>query len=102
MFAPSQAALDEAKDMIAKWLSKERVPELEFGAIYTAKLVEIRDIGVMVTLYPNMPPALLHNVQLDQRKVSHYFIYMDIVDFMFYFDFNLYYVMIFIAFIKGP
>ncbi|KAJ8976536.1 hypothetical protein NQ317_017943 [Molorchus minor] len=25
----------------------------------------------MVSLYSGMPPALLHNSQLDQRKVSH-------------------------------
>ncbi|KAF8773605.1 Polyribonucleotide nucleotidyltransferase 1 like protein [Argiope bruennichi] len=49
----------------------QAAPELVFGAIYTAKIVEIRDIGVMVTLYPNMKPALLHNSQLDQRKIQH-------------------------------
>jgi polyribonucleotide nucleotidyltransferase len=52
-------------------MEKERAPDLEFGGIYTSKIVEIRDIGVMVTLYPSMPPALLHNSQLDQRKVAH-------------------------------
>lgn len=69
LFAPSQAALDEAKEQIEKLMVKERIPELEFGAIYTALITEIKDIGVMVTLYPNMPPTLLHNSQLDQRKV---------------------------------
>lgn len=43
--------------------------QLEFGAIYKAKVVELREIGVMVTLYPSMQPALIHNSQLDQRKV---------------------------------
>lgn len=71
IFAPSKSAMDEAKEMIQKLLDKERVPELDFGGIYTAKIVEIRDIGVMVTLYPSMPPALLHNSQLDMRKVAH-------------------------------
>lgn len=70
LFAPSQTAMDEAKEKIEEFLKSERIPELEFGAIYTAKIVEIKDTGVMVTLYPNMPPALLHNSQLDQRKVS--------------------------------
>lgn len=70
LFAPSQEAMDEAKEMIEEWMQEERIPNLEFGAIYTAKIVELRDIGVLVTLYPNMPPALLHNSQLDQRKVS--------------------------------
>lgn len=71
MFAPSQAAMDEAKEFIEKLKQKDKVPELEFGGIYTAKILELRDIGVMVQLYPSMPPALLHNSQLDQRKVAH-------------------------------
>lgn len=62
--------MDEAQEIITKILSTERTPELEFGGIYSATVVEIRDIGVMVTLYPSMPPALLHNSQLDQRKVG--------------------------------
>lgn len=71
IFAPSRSAMDEAKEMIQKLLEKDRVPELDFGGIYTAKITEIRDIGVMVTLYPSMPPSLLHNSQLDMRKVAH-------------------------------
>lgn len=70
LFAPSQAAMDEAKEYIETLLKTDRVPDLEFGGIYTGKIVEIKDIGVLLTLYPNMPPALLHNSQLDQRKVS--------------------------------
>lgn len=71
LFAPSKSAMDEAKELIDSFISKERVPELDFGGIYTARIVELREIGVMVTLYPSMPPALLHNSQLDQRKVDH-------------------------------
>lgn len=71
LFAPSRNAMDEAKEYIRKLMEKDRVPELDFGGIYTAKIVELRDIGVMVTLYPSMPPALLHNSQLDMRKVAH-------------------------------
>lgn len=69
VFAPNQAAMNEAKELINQFLTTEREPELEFGAVYTGKIVEVRDIGVMVTLYPTMTPALLHNSQLDQRKV---------------------------------
>lgn len=69
IFSPNQSAMDEAKEIMTKWLNTERAPELEFGNIYKATVVEIRDIGVMVSLYPGMPPALLHNSQLDQRKV---------------------------------
>lgn len=71
LFAPSKLALDEALSSIDILLKSERIPELEFGAIYSAKIVEIRDIGVMITLYPEMKPTLLHNTQLDQRKVSY-------------------------------
>ncbi|KAG5682433.1 hypothetical protein PVAND_011786 [Polypedilum vanderplanki] len=71
VFAPSQSAMDEAKEFMQKLMEKDRVPDLDFGGIYTAKIVELRDIGVMVTLYPSMPPALLHNSQLDIRKVAH-------------------------------
>uniref|UniRef100_A0A1A9V7M4 polyribonucleotide nucleotidyltransferase n=1 Tax=Glossina austeni TaxID=7395 RepID=A0A1A9V7M4_GLOAU len=72
LFAPSQAAMDESKEIIENLLvTKERIPDLDFGGIYSAKIIEIRDTGVMVILYPNMPPALLHNSQLDQRKVAH-------------------------------
>ncbi|XP_044746481.1 polyribonucleotide nucleotidyltransferase 1, mitochondrial isoform X2 [Coccinella septempunctata] len=71
IFAPSESAMEEAKEIITKLLNTEKAPELEFGGIYPATIVEIRDIGVMVKLYPEMPPALLHNSQLDQRKVAH-------------------------------
>lgn len=72
LFAPSQNAMHEAKEMIESFLvKKERIPELEFGSIYTATITEVRDTGVMVILYPGMPPALLHNSQLDQRIVAH-------------------------------
>ncbi|CAK1547457.1 unnamed protein product [Leptosia nina] len=71
VFAPSQTAMDEARARIAGWIAAERTPELEFGAIYTAKVVEVRDIGVLVTLYSGMSPALVHNTQLDHRKIMH-------------------------------
>ncbi|VVC38271.1 Hypothetical protein CINCED_3A000534 [Cinara cedri] len=71
IFAPNQEALNEAKEIIDKLISEKSEPQLEFGAIYKAKIVEIREIGVMVTLYPTMQPALIHNSQLDQRKINH-------------------------------
>lgn len=71
IFAPSVSAMDEAKEYIETLLKADNVPDLEFGGIYTAKIVELKDIGVMVTMYPSMPPTLLHNSQLDQRKVAH-------------------------------
>ncbi|XP_058460069.1 polyribonucleotide nucleotidyltransferase 1, mitochondrial [Malaya genurostris] len=71
IFAPSEAAMHEAKEYLENLMKVDRVPDLEFGSIYTAKIVELLDTGVMVKLYPSMPPALLHNSQLDQRKIAH-------------------------------
>ncbi|KAG7283163.1 hypothetical protein CRUP_000525 [Coryphaenoides rupestris] len=47
---------------------KQQEQQLEFGAVYTASIVELRDIGVMVKLYPNMSAVLLHNSQLDHKR----------------------------------
>lgn len=63
--------MDEAKNMINEILEKKVEPVLTFGDIYTAKIIEIRESGVMVILYPNMIPTLLPNSQLDQRKIHH-------------------------------
>lgn len=71
LFAPNETAMEEAKEMIAGTLKEDNAPQLDFGGIYTAKITEIRDTGVMVTLYTNMTPAFLHNSQLDQRKIVH-------------------------------
>lgn len=67
-FAPNQSSLEEAREVLNELL-KDNEPTLEFGAIYTATVVELRPQGVMVTLYDDMPPVLLHNSQLDTRKV---------------------------------
>ncbi|XP_062562570.1 polyribonucleotide nucleotidyltransferase 1, mitochondrial [Armigeres subalbatus] len=71
IFAPSEAAMHEAKEYLENLMKVEKIPDLEFGAIYTAKIVELKDTGVMVTLYSSMPATLLHNSQLDQRKIAH-------------------------------
>ncbi|XP_046652953.1 polyribonucleotide nucleotidyltransferase 1, mitochondrial-like [Daphnia pulicaria] len=71
IFAPNQSAMDEAKEMIEQFLKEEKEPELEFGAIYKARIVEMKETGVLVTFYPKMVPTLLHNSQLDVRKVAH-------------------------------
>lgn len=51
-------------------MSTGKEPTLDFGGVYSARIVEIRESGVMVQLYPSMHPTLLPNSQLDQRKVS--------------------------------
>jgi polyribonucleotide nucleotidyltransferase len=69
IFAPNKDALNEAKQIIDKLLEEMKEPELEFGGIYTGKIVEIRSNGVLIQLYPTMSPVLLPNSQLDRRKV---------------------------------
>lgn len=71
VFAPTPSAMQEAREFINEICKDDQDFQLEFGAIYTATITEIRDIGVMVKLYPNMTPVLLHNSQLDNRKIQH-------------------------------
>merc|ERR1712098_372633 len=71
MFAPNSFAMKEAKDMVEALLVEEKVPELEFGSIYTGKVVELVEKGVMLQLHPAMDTVLLHNSQLTNRKISH-------------------------------
>nr|XP_046914383.1 polyribonucleotide nucleotidyltransferase 1, mitochondrial-like isoform X2 [Dermatophagoides farinae] len=71
IFSPNESAMNEAKELIEKILHEPNVPELEFGAIYQCKVVEINDNGIMVQLHPAMKPVFLHLSQLDLRKVDH-------------------------------
>ena len=71
LFAPNQSAMSEAMDVIKTLMDAPNEPVLEFGTIYSAKIVEIRENGVLVQLYPQMTPTLLHVSQLDVRKISH-------------------------------
>uniref|UniRef100_A0A9L0SW67 Polyribonucleotide nucleotidyltransferase 1, mitochondrial n=1 Tax=Equus caballus TaxID=9796 RepID=A0A9L0SW67_HORSE len=71
VFAPTPSAMHEARDFITEICKDDQEQQLEFGAVYTATITEIRDAGVMVKLYPNMTAVLLHNTQLDQRKIKH-------------------------------
>ena len=68
MFAPNSAAMAEAKELIEESMVAER--DLEFGAIYNAKIVDSRPNGLVVSLYEGMnPPVFIHNSQLDVKKV---------------------------------
>lgn len=71
VFAPTPGAMNEAQDLICDICKDDQEQQLEFGAIYTATIIEIRDIGVMVKLYPNMSAVLLHNSQLDHKRIRH-------------------------------
>ncbi len=69
MFAPNSQAMEEADRVIENLLETNREPELQFGAVYNAKIVEVRASGLMITFYPGMKPALLPNSQIDGKKV---------------------------------
>ncbi|XP_022537599.2 polyribonucleotide nucleotidyltransferase 1, mitochondrial [Astyanax mexicanus] len=71
VFAPTPNAMNEAQEFITEICKDDQEQQLEFGAIYTATITELRDIGVMVKLYPNMTPVLLHNSQLDHKRIKH-------------------------------
>lgn len=71
LFAPNPEAMLEAETTIEEILAEEKVPELQFGGIYTGKITEILDRGVMVQLHEQMSPVLLHNTQLSARKIQH-------------------------------
>lgn len=70
IFAPSPMSLNEAEVIIKDILVSKTMPNLEFGGIYVAKIVEMKENGVMVTLYDEMKPTLIHVAQLDSRRVS--------------------------------
>ncbi|KAK1170489.1 polyribonucleotide nucleotidyltransferase 1, mitochondrial-like [Acipenser oxyrinchus oxyrinchus] len=71
IFAPTPSAMYEAQEFISEICKDDQEQQLEFGAVYTATITEIRDIGVMVKLYPNMSAVLLHNSQLDHKRIKH-------------------------------
>uniref|UniRef100_A0A3P8UFJ3 polyribonucleotide nucleotidyltransferase n=1 Tax=Cynoglossus semilaevis TaxID=244447 RepID=A0A3P8UFJ3_CYNSE len=71
VFAPSPGAMHEAQEFISDICKDDQEQQLEFGAVYTATITEMRDSGVMVKLYPNMSAVLLHNSQLDHKRIKH-------------------------------
>jgi len=71
LFATNKDAMIEGEDFINKIMAEEDgAPDLEFGAVYESTVVEVRENGVLVTLHPKMQPILLHNKELDMRKIG--------------------------------
>uniref|UniRef100_A0A8C5IQN6 polyribonucleotide nucleotidyltransferase n=1 Tax=Junco hyemalis TaxID=40217 RepID=A0A8C5IQN6_JUNHY len=66
VFAPTPGAMHEAREFIGE-ICKDDVS----SHFCLSSTVCSLDSGVMVKLYPNMTPVLLHNSQLDQRKIKH-------------------------------
>ena len=50
LFAPGQEVLEEAEARINKLLEDQRQIELEFGAIYRGKILELKESGVLLRL----------------------------------------------------
>jgi len=71
LFGPNSEAMEEAEAVIEMLLAEEKPPDLEFGAIYTVKITEIKERGVNVEMHPTMPHIYISNAQLDARKVMH-------------------------------
>ncbi|XP_043212802.1 LOW QUALITY PROTEIN: polyribonucleotide nucleotidyltransferase 1, mitochondrial-like [Amphibalanus amphitrite] len=71
VFAPSPAALEEGRKELERLLEDTAEPEFEFGAVYQAVVVELRESGAVVQLHPRSAPVLVHNSQLDARPVRH-------------------------------
>ena len=67
----SSEAMDEATTYIDSLLAEEKSPELEFGAVYTVRIVEIEERGVKVEIHPTIPLVFVSNAQLDAKKVMH-------------------------------
>uniref|UniRef100_A0A8C9S0E4 Polyribonucleotide nucleotidyltransferase 1, mitochondrial n=1 Tax=Scleropages formosus TaxID=113540 RepID=A0A8C9S0E4_SCLFO len=61
VFAPTPGAMSEAQEFIREICKDDVMPPLSF----------YRDAGVMVKLYPNMSAVLLHNSQLDHKRIKH-------------------------------
>ncbi|CAD6226745.1 GSCOCG00005892001-RA-CDS [Cotesia congregata] len=71
IFAPNETAMKEAKEMIDVLLKDKKTPEMYFGEIYQAKIVQVKDSGVMVILYDDMKPVFVPNSHLDQTVFAH-------------------------------
>ncbi len=64
IFAPSEAALEEVTKMI-----EELTAEVEVGAVYTGKVVGIKDFGAFVEVLPGQE-GLLHISELAAERIN--------------------------------
>lgn len=70
LFAPNQDAMNEAQEYIDEKLKEDQEVDLEFGAIYDAQIVEVKEGGVMVKI-KGQPLIYLKNKHLDKRQIKH-------------------------------
>uniref|UniRef100_A0A915K7E5 S1 motif domain-containing protein n=1 Tax=Romanomermis culicivorax TaxID=13658 RepID=A0A915K7E5_ROMCU len=73
IFAPNQSLLSEAKESLNQMLERgaDQAKELEFGAIYKTKIVDVLENGLSLTLRPGSEPIFMPNSQLDLKNVKH-------------------------------
>jgi len=73
LFAPNSVAFEEAFQLIQDLLKDESkfMENLEFGAIYPARVLELRETGVMIELEAGLTPIFIPCSQLDVRRVRH-------------------------------
>ena len=69
VFAPNSEALEEAKEAITALLEDSNVPEFEFGAVLTVKVIEIKERGIAVEMHPGLDPVFIPLSQLSASKV---------------------------------
>ena len=79
LFAPNSEAMAEAKDIIKRLLTEERLPTFDFGGVYEVLITEILDRGAYVQMHPAMQPVFIPNSQLDARKVQNFWSFLDVV-----------------------
>lgn len=70
LFAPDSSAMEEGKALLNSWLEEKPAPDMEFGAIYTVKILEVNVTGALVEIHKNMEPVFIHRRQLDTRLVE--------------------------------
>lgn len=72
VFAPNQEVMNEAQETITTLLQDEPgAPTIDFGAIVSSKILEIKDNGIVISLHPQIEPVFMANKELDQRKIQH-------------------------------
>uniref|UniRef100_K1R5C2 polyribonucleotide nucleotidyltransferase n=1 Tax=Magallana gigas TaxID=29159 RepID=K1R5C2_MAGGI len=47
LFAPDSSAMEEGKALLNSWLEEKPAPDMEFGAIYTVKILEVEDARLL-------------------------------------------------------
>lgn len=70
IFAPNKDAMEEVQEYIDEKMKEDREVELEFGKIYDAQIVEVKESGVMVKI-KGQPLIYLKNRHLDKKVVRH-------------------------------